>query len=239
MKYIKKSKQEPKSLVNWRTQEEKANRINYFRMKGDDIWGIFPSKSDKKNEKSYSKQELWDEYLVKEQGGICAYCGRRIKNYEDGKPRIEHLKPKSKENKLTLSYFNMVAVCQGDENPINLHCDAKKGSEDINTFPTHKSCEEKFIYKWDGKIKAKDNNELVIKDIENLGLNVAKLKIARNSIILKVDTFIEILKKERDEIGILQEIKKRINQLQNRQKNVFEEFCFVEVYYLRKKLGTI
>ena len=80
---------------------------------------------------------------------------------------------------------------------------------------------------------------MVIKDIENLGLNVAKLKIARNSIILKVDTFIEILKKERDEIGILQEIKKRINQLQNRQKNVFEEFCFVEVYYLRKKLGTI
>lgn len=241
MKYIKKSKQEPKGLVNWREMEEKADRINYERMKGGVIWDIFPSKPDTSKPNSYSKQELWDDYLIKEQGMICAYCGRRIENHENGKPRIEHLEAKSEDDhkRKTLSYFNLVAVCQGDENPIYPHCDAKKSANAITTFPTEKSCEEKFIYKWDGRIKAKDENGLVVKDIDTLGLNVAKLKIARNNVTKKVDTFIETLKKELSKDGILQAIDKRIKQLQDRQKNVFEEFCYVEVYYLRKIRGDI
>lgn len=239
MKYIKKSKQEPKGLVNWRTQEEKADRINYDRRDGKSLWAYFPSKPDVTKENAYSKQELWNEHLIVEQGKICAYCGRRIEAHSEGEPRIEHLNPKSEDKyrKLTLNYHNLVAVCQGDENPISPHCDAKKGAIEISVFPTDVSCEEKFIYKWDGRVKAKDDDRYIKADIETLGLNVAKLKIARKNVVMKVETFLKELNEQCDKNSKLKEINKRIKFLQDRHKAEFIEFCFVEVYYLRKELG--
>jgi len=78
------------------------------------------------------KNDLRNHLLI-EQGYICAYCMKRIRNREDTK--IEHLDPRNEENELL--YSNLLAVCLGNEgNPEDqTTCDTKKGNDKICFSP--------------------------------------------------------------------------------------------------------
>ena len=52
--------------------------------------------------------------LLEEQGGLCAYCMRRIEN-NGHSTRIEHWYPLSADKERALDYGNMLAVCHGGE----------------------------------------------------------------------------------------------------------------------------
>ena len=74
--------------------------------------------------------------LLQEQGYICAYCMKRIR--EDDKVKIEHYKARTKENELV--YQNLLAVCDGNEtlkdergkvNPNRFTCDTKKKEKEL------------------------------------------------------------------------------------------------------------
>ncbi len=109
--------------------------------------------------------------LLKEQGCLCAYCMCRIGT--DGNPgTIEHLIPQHPasgpgDDALSLSYSNMVAVCDGRG---DLTCDKRRGNADMTVNPTKPETLVSIKYSRDGRIDADDRavrNDLQV----TLGLN--------------------------------------------------------------------
>ena len=121
--------------------------------------------------------------LLKEQGCLCAYCMRKI-SFDNMK--IEHYKPQSVMPVEELNYFNMLAVCKGNEgNEFDaLTCDSHKGNECINVNPLDNISIDKITYKDDGTIYSKDS--FIDSDLNNtlnLNCNAANLKINRRNIL--------------------------------------------------------
>jgi uncharacterized protein (TIGR02646 family) len=66
-----------------------------------------------------AKEEL-KENLLSEQGHVCCYCMKRI-HFDD--MRVEHWKPQTNYEELSLSYTNMMGACDGNEgNPGHMQC---------------------------------------------------------------------------------------------------------------------
>lgn len=111
------------------------------------------------------------EPLLEEQGYLCAYCMCRI-GTADNPGTIEHLVPQHPDSELgddalSLSYANMVAVCDGRE---GLTCDKHRGNTPMKVDPTRPHTLESIKYLRDGTIGADD--EAVRRDLqETLGLN--------------------------------------------------------------------
>lgn len=60
---------------------------------------------------SSKDKEIIKDSLLKEQGYLCAYCMKRLDNTNYVK--IEHIAPQSVYPEKSLSYRNMLAVCDG------------------------------------------------------------------------------------------------------------------------------
>lgn len=106
MKYIKKG-QAPQTFTDWKSQENENWQPNWDNLRGKE------------------KSAVYDT-LLKEQGYICCYCGRRISRETS---HIEHLKPRTNYPDLAIEYVNLLASCQGESEqppPIPLHCGHKK-----------------------------------------------------------------------------------------------------------------
>lgn len=120
------------------------------------------------------------EALLIEQGHLCAYCTCRIGT--DGHPAtIEHLIPRhptdsAADRELSLSYRNMVAVCDGRDGET---CDKRRGNIPMTVDPTKRHTLETIYYHRDGRIDAKD--ESVQHDIQiTLGLNNVHTNLCAN-----------------------------------------------------------
>ena len=231
MKWIKKDKEEPKALVDWRKQETETGNINW-KADGDAIFSKLQNEPKRRDEGIfyYTKDELW-AHLLKEQGGLCAYCGGKITKTQ---VRIEHLCPKSVHRNKTLSYHNLVAVCQGGLGNANTHCDVKKENKPIFIFPIHKICEESYTYEVNGLIEGINENKAANDTIDVLNLNVPKLVEKRKNIAEVIDvTFQEGIENLSREDQII-EIENEINDLYNQVD--LEAYCFVKIYRLRLML---
>lgn len=122
------------------------------------------------------------EILIKEQGGICAYC---MVGIDLEKSTIEHYIPRNGINgnqSLSLDYNNMLAVCSSSrgENKANQHCDVSKGDRLLKIDPRNEQHIAQIGYKSDGEIYSDvpdfDN------DLNNvLQLNLTILKNNRKS----------------------------------------------------------
>jgi 5-methylcytosine-specific restriction endonuclease McrA len=142
MKYIDKnqdvSQQSRGHLENWLASDagKKVYRqLNNNEIIPSDVWNSFRKSNDPRIPK-----DVWDSFgsgtkpkiyqfiryrLVKEQGGICCYCGQRLLN-NNSDTRIEHLKPKSLKDEngtwqykhIMLDYNNLLASCYGGEKEI-------------------------------------------------------------------------------------------------------------------------
>lgn len=141
----------------------------------------------KKLLKKLKGSEKWDDLcgeekiilrksLLEEQGYICAYCGKRIEN--EKKTIIEHISPKTKYKRHQFDYNNLVVSCNGNElssgkSSKKLHCDKKKGDQEIEVNPVHdyREWEENLMYGLDGKVYTKLKNEKYQDLIEILNLN--------------------------------------------------------------------
>lgn len=122
------------------------------------------------------------EILIKEQGGICAYC---MVGIDLEKSTIEHYIPRNGINgnqSLSLDYNNMLAVCSNSrgENKANQHCDVSKGDRLLNIDPRNEQHIAQIGYKSDGEIYS-DVSEFD-DDLNNvLHLNLPTLKNNRKS----------------------------------------------------------
>lgn len=111
------------------------------------------------------------EPLLREQGCLCAYCMCKI-GTDDNPGTIEHLTPQhpvsgQDDDELSLSYANMVAVCDGRE---GLTCDKHRGNTPMTVDPTKPYTLASITYHRSGEIDAGD--EAVRHDLqETLGLN--------------------------------------------------------------------
>lgn len=132
------------------------------------------------------------EPLLEEQGSLCAYCMCRI-GTADNPGTIEHLVPQHPgsepgDDALSLSYANMVAVCDGRE---GLTCDKHRGNVSMKVDPTKPHTLESIKYLRDGTIDADD--EAVRHDLqETLGLNDSRtyLRSSRHAAMIAVERYV-------------------------------------------------
>ncbi len=174
MKHILKIKPAPTSFVQWlQTQTTKdliKTKIALFDAADDGKKGKYAAElwsavADDNTQKVFVKTDLWLQ-LCREQGYICAYCGRRL---DLNKQRIEHLEVKSKDIRKTLDYDNLAAVCDSTNNKEGLHCDVKRGPDPVFVYPTQKSCENRIFYDVNGFAVGQDDDATTT--ITVLGLN--------------------------------------------------------------------
>lgn len=222
MKRIIKSDVEPEPLRRYR---EDSNGINY-------TWSNFryPYKDDYRN------------YLLKEQGEICAYCMKGISSFDT---KIEHLQPRhscSEQKKLQDS--NMVCVCKGLTDT-EMHCDTFRG----NLTPPAKQ-----IMNLSPLINNPNCEEIIeIQNGEVISSNTTYDDEINNKLNLNCNALIEIRKKAEQgyieglvdkfstwSIDILEnELNKLLQTGIDFENRIYEEFCIVKINVLKSKIENI
>jgi len=177
--------------------------------------------------------------LLKEQGGLCGYCMRRV-NFVPGTPtdtRIEHLKPQTLSiaegrPEETLAYGNMILCCNGDIDGNNtLHCDASKGDTEIHFKPFDAAAIATISYSSrDGKIKS--SNEVYDNDLNEV-LNLNHPRLAENRLAV-IKGLVKVLgRKTWKKTDITHKLAYYSTMT---AKGQLHEYCGVIIWYLNKKL---
>lgn len=135
-------------------------------------------------------------FLLEEQGYICAYCMKRIRR--NSKVKIEHYIPRTPENELL--YKNLLAVCDGNETLVGVGgkvdrkrftCDTMKKKRKLCINPQSLSDMETIYYDAQGKIYSTNSTyQNEIDEILNLndpyGYLVGNRKAALKSLMGKL-----------------------------------------------------
>lgn len=117
----------------------------HANISGDDLFDSLV-----KNLRSYA---LMRRQLYEDQGYVCCYCNRRISGHGD---ITEHVKPKSVYREYVGEYKNLLIACEGGQHipstvpqggkkfrrrQYPLHCDQKKGHDELPISPLTAKCE--------------------------------------------------------------------------------------------------
>lgn len=177
--------------------------------------------------------------LLNEQGGLCAYCMRRV-SFIPGTTtttRIEHIKPRTLSieegrGEETLSYHNMILCCDGDiDGNKNFHCDKSKGDQTIGFNPFDQAMIDTISYSSkDGTIKS-SNPDYDKEFNEILNLNHPRLEANRLAVIKGL--VIEIGRKKWKKKDLVDRLHYYSNNTANGQLHAY---CGVVIWYLNKKL---
>lgn len=187
---------------------------------------------------NYESKPCLRQALYQEQGGICAYCSRRLfDEFSNGTTtnRIEHIKAQSKcTREERMHYTNMVLCCNGriynnDTSDNNTICDLHRKNDDISISPLNKSCIDSISYSTTGRILS--SNFDWNKDInKTLNLNHPVLVSNRRSSLTAI---IATLGKKKD--WKISEIKSMIKKFENRNADgLFEPNSDIIVWQLKK-----
>jgi uncharacterized protein (TIGR02646 family) len=130
--------------------------------------------------------------LLKEQGWVCAYCGRGVD--ADGS-HIDHFWPQHLFKIRELDYDNFFVSCgpSGVRGAPRICGDAKDDwiPTDARLIPSDPTCEGRFKYSGSGAIKAaNDQDEAADATITALNLDDASLQLERKQIIFGIESAI-------------------------------------------------
>ncbi len=193
----------------------------------------------------FNAEEL-KKALLEEQGFICAYCMNTISmdlnEYYKPKVEVEHFLPQKTYPCLTLTYTNLLAVCNGNTAKKSFHCDktnTKDGKMNGDVVlrrlnPLRKEDSEDLLtYDDNGTIKSKNNNPDVEHDLLNvLNLNNDTLKQHRKKII---DQVLEDLKKRKPtQDWTIQLFDEMIEKWSIRYNNKYRKYCMVAIDFLNR-----
>lgn len=168
--------------------------------------------------------------LLAEQGGICAYCMKKIK-IEDCK--IEHYHAREQYKDEELIYSNMLGVCKGKEGYNITTCDNHRKSQELTIDPRKESDMESVFYDKLGNIYS--SNPACQRDMnEILNLNCAPLVYHRKSALKEL--FFELEKHIGKNGSKKQWYETYYNNLLN-QKDQKSPYVGILLWYLRKKVG--
>lgn len=173
--------------------------------------------------------------LLKEQGYICAYCMRRLK--DDYKSvRIEHYEKRNAENQLI--YSNLLACCDGGEKE-NVQaerytCDKSKGDKRIQINPQNEEHMKTIKYTSTGLIKSSRFQN----DLDNvLNLNDPQGHLVRNraAIIRLLRSELSKIPKGKSAQPKLKELKAKFEK--HDKSGMYHEYVGVILWFLNKKLS--
>lgn len=125
--------------------------------------------------------------LIREQGGLCCYCGGPIGERPDD-CHIEHFVAQSADESLRLEYSNMLASCQGTDgrSRVSEHCGQARGTKPVPVSPLSPCCGGFFTWGSDGSVRS-SAEALKHADaettIQSLRLDTRRLKAAREAAI--------------------------------------------------------
>ncbi len=210
MRHIQK-RNEPQSLTQWRAAQQNDPNFGYDLIEAD------------------LRREI-RQALVTEQGGLCAYTGRRI---DETSCHIEHPKPQAHcVNGEDVSYSNMLACVPAPNAPGLPYGAHKKGSwphtTEVALFvsPLRPGCEERFSFTLNGEIKANDLPDTAATEtIARLGLNHKLIQQLRKAAI---EATLGIRGRGQASLD-LHRARARLNGLTAAEQNrsPLEPFCFV------------
>jgi uncharacterized protein (TIGR02646 family) len=172
--------------------------------------------------------------LLKDQGFLCCYCMCRLKAE---KTKIEHFQSQKKYPTLDLDYKNLFIACTGNEGQIfkNQTCDTKKSDLEIKNFNLITTDFSKQIqYNIDGHIKS-SNPSIDTELNEILNLNNQILKENRKNVYLAINNnFKKLHNKEKFNLYCLNKLRNKY--LNKNNKDEFESFFPIAIYFIEKKL---
>lgn len=179
------------------------------------------------------------ESLLREQGYICCYCGKRIEL--DESTIVEHLLCREQYPDRDLEYGNLLASCDGGQGErcgqreqqrkkIPIHCDQKKGNASIEISPLCPNCEDRFMYDEEGSIYGGSNTAQQV--IDKLGLNCATVKNFRKHAIKAYAIYLDYPELTKAYPDFWQ---KRLEYNSTRDsEGKFPDYCFAARYYIKK-----
>ena len=219
MRWIRKLP-EPDALTEW--WERYSSDINFG-------YGLLRSSQD-------TIRAVTDA-LLREQGWLCAYTGRRI---DTASCHIEHLKAQTHcSPEETVAYSNMVA-CYPSPNPKRKtpYGAEQKGSwpppseQHLFVSPLDRTCEERFTFTLRGEIREQSDNDQAAKTtIEKIGLDHRELVAFRKAAIQGT--------LGRDNNLSLKDARKRLNSLLAHQEGQRQPFCFVLIQALQRHIRRL
>ena len=182
MRYIDKTKlQAPASYV----AELKSSQLDEASILGGAHAGRTGEDLFDNGVKCLPSYKATRQQLLEDQGYVCCYCNRRITGYGD---ITEHVKPKSLHRELVGEYKNLLIACEGGQQipptipagssksrrrQYPLHCDQKKGNDELLMSPLIASCEWKVKY---DPLTGKVDGDAEVMDMERkLNLNHSAL----------------------------------------------------------------
>ena len=181
------------------------------------------------------------EALYDEQGGICAYCMRRLFDEHERqcrtKNKVEHMIPREtcSDAQARMDYGNLVLCCDGTisgTSPDVTHCDTHKGSDLISFKPTDEEFIKTLYYNSYGKILS--SNSKFNEEINTvLNLNQERLVENRHALIYQI---IEWLKSNNPSV---REIQRKIEFYKSRNRDgLYEPYCEAAIWRLTKSLKS-
>jgi len=222
MRHIQK-RNEPQSLTQWRAAFQNDPNFGYLLIEAN------------------LRREI-RQALVVEQGGLCAYTGRRI---DEASCHIEHPKPQTHcMNGEDASFANMLACVPAPNVPALPYGAHKKGAwpdateEALFVSPLRPGCEERFSFTLNGEIRASSPTDAAaMKTIEQLGLDHALMKQFRKAAIEAT-----LGMRGRGYASLdLHNARARLNGLRTAEQNrrLLEPFCFVLKQALQRHITRV
>ena len=188
---------------------------------------------------SLDKAEL-REFLLKEQGYLCAYCMRKIRLQKDVK--IEHYEARNDDNQLI--YSNLLAVCDGNQrlyeengkvNKNRFTCDSMKGNTKLHINPQSKADMETIYYDNQGKLYSRDKTfQDDIDNVLNLNDQFGYLVGNRRSAVQAIINKLGQLKQTQDALPLLQKWSKKYADTDSNGE--FEEYVGILRWYIDKQI---
>ncbi len=174
------------------------------------------------------------EYLLKEQGHLCAYCMQRI---QAKSMKVEHWHCQDNYSTEQLIYRNMLGVCKGNEgqSPANQTCDTRKGNSDLLFNPAASTHRVQLRIRYDGYGKISSDNITFDAQLNSiLNLNWTRQEKNRKSVWSAVT---DVLSRTQGACSRPQ-IQQLITKWSTADSDgMMKEYCDVAIYYLAKKLN--
>ncbi|MDM8522971.1 retron system putative HNH endonuclease [Desulfococcaceae bacterium HSG8] len=155
-----------------------------------------------------------------------------IKLYGVSEEEIRSLNPNTDFNHLTLPERIKISK-KANRRPEDLHCDARKGDNEIQIHPLMRNCEDFFRYRRSDGEMVSAGSEEAEKTINILGLNAKLCKEHRKAVLDGINDIIKVLLENRENFRTeMEKLITRYNQKNSQGR--FEHYCFVSVSYLKE-----
>lgn len=230
---------ETKPINGWRPSYNEMNHVEsgYYNSDGSSI----------------NLHDYVLDMLIKEQGGLCAYCMCSIPEIDrrtgtTRKATIEHIVPQSmtkstNEWKMELKYSNFLAVCSGNAGNGELCCDKARKNKPLSLNPLDESSIRWIAYSNSGIIKADEASGLDKEEIDKINkeldevLNLNKGKDLRQKRQRALNGMIQALQKSGDDKK-LDVCKRKLAALKGERVKKLE-YVGILIYWLERHIWKL